>query len=345
MSTDEITVLGAGIFGLSVAWECLTRGARVRVVEKRHVGAGSSGGIVGALQPHTPENWNEKKAFQFESLVMADAWWAKVAEVSGRDPGYRRVGRVQPIADARGLALAEVRGLNAKALWQGKARWWIEEVWEGWCPASPTGVVIRDDLSARIHPRAATQALAEAVQRKGGVIESGSEASGLVVDATGYEGLRALAERLDQPVGNGVKGQAVLLRYDRHDAPQLYTDGLHIVPHGDGTVAVGSTSEREWAEPEATDEQLEDVLARAVAAVPELSGAKVIERWAGVRPRAKSRAPMLGRDPEIADRYIANGGFKIGFGMAPKVGEAMADFILEGRDVIPESFKVEASLR
>jgi len=79
-------------------------------------------------------------------------------------------------------------------------------------------------------------------------------------------------------------------------------------------------------------------------AVPALKDAEVIERWAGVRPRAKSRAPMLGTHPTIDGAFIANGGFKIGFGMGPKIGEVMADLVLEGRDEIPAAFRPEASL-
>ncbi len=36
--------------------------------------------------------------------------------------------------------------------------------------------------------------------------------------------------------------------------------------------------------------------------------------------------------------------FKIGFGMAPKVAEVMADLLLEGRDAIPKGFRVEDNL-
>ena len=60
----DVTIYGAGVFGLSIAWSCITRGAKVRVIEKKSVGAGSSGGPVGALSPHTPDNWNVKKQFQ-----------------------------------------------------------------------------------------------------------------------------------------------------------------------------------------------------------------------------------------------------------------------------------------
>ena len=123
----DVTVRGAGIFGLSVAWACARRGARVQVVDPHGVGAGSSGGIVGALAPHTPENWNPKKAFQFDSLMMAQDWWAEVAQVSGLPTGYARGGRVQPVLDAHGLELAHARAEGAKTLWQGKAVWSVEE--------------------------------------------------------------------------------------------------------------------------------------------------------------------------------------------------------------------------
>ena len=63
----EVTVRGAGIFGLSIAWACSELGARVQVVDPKGVGGGASGGIVGAMAPHVPENWNSKKAFQFNT--------------------------------------------------------------------------------------------------------------------------------------------------------------------------------------------------------------------------------------------------------------------------------------
>ena len=85
--------------------------------------------------------------------------------------------------------------------------------------------------------------------------------------------------------------------------------------------------------------------ARATAAVPLLHGARVVERWAGLRPRARSRAPVLGPHPSRPGQFLANGGFKIGFGMAPRAGEVMADLLLEGREeAVPRAFRPEASL-
>lgn len=342
----DVTIYGAGIFGLSVAWSCVKRGAKVQVIDPGGVAAGASGGIVGALAPHTPENWNDKKEFQFQSLIMAEAYWAEVQAIGGLSPGYARSGRLQPIADDRALTLAEARAQSAIDLWRGKAIWTIQQAAEldAWCPASATGLVVNDTLSARIHPKQACAALAAALRARGATIASEGRPQGQIVWATGWRGLQDLSVETNRPIGNGVKGQALLLELDRRDMPQLFADTLHVIPHGDGTVAIGSTSERDFAAPTETDAQLDDIHARAVVAIPALRHAPVIARWAGVRPRAKSRAPMLGQNPTRPQEFIANGGFKIGFGMAPKAGETMADLILDGRNNIPADFAPEASL-
>ncbi len=332
MATADITVMGAGIFGLSVGYACARRGAQVRVVDPHGVAAGASGGIVGALAPHVPENWNDKKAFQFDSLIMAEQFWAEVSELTGAATGYARSGRLQPLADDRAVELARARAVTAAELWQGKAVWQVIPAGDaGWMPPSPTDLVVHDTLSALIHPRRATRALADAIVALGGEIAEGGPQEGQIVWATGWQGLAELG-------GNGVKGQAALLEYDAAGQPQLFADALHIIPHGDGTVAIGSTSEREFDDPSRTDVALEDILTRAIAAFPVLRDAAVIARWAGVRPRSRSRAPVLGAHPTRQGEFIANGGFKIGFGMAPKVGMAMADLLLDGRDTIPDGF-------
>lgn len=345
MATPDVTVRGAGIFGLAVAWACLKRGASVRVIDPRGVAAGASGGIVGALAPHVPENWNEKKAFQLESLLMAGGFWEEVAEVGGGSPGYARLGRLQPLADEHAVELARQREGTAAELWAGEARWAVVDGAErNWAPRSPTGLLVEDTLTARIHPRRATEALAEAIEERGGEILTEGTEEGAVVHATGWEGLAELSEGRPRAMGIGVKGQAALLRLDRANLPQLFVDGLHVVPHAEGTTAVGSTTERDFDDPGATDAALDDVVTRARLAVPDLAEAEVVSRWAGVRPRARSRAPMLGPWPGRPGHFIANGGFKIGFGMAPLAGEVLADRVLSGRDRIPEGFRPEASL-
>ena len=349
----DVTVVGAGIYGLATGWACARRGAQVRVIDRTGIAAGCSGGIVGMLSPHAPERWNTIKEFQFQSLIGAEAYWREIETVSGLPTGYGRVGRLQPINTGRALALAQERAVNAAEFWRGKAVWEVIDAGAAgdWCPASASGQVIRETLSARVHPRRACHALAGAIRARGGVVETGvveagdaGETPGKVIWATGVAGLQELTSALGRQVGNGVKGQAALFGLDARGAPLASADGVLVVPHDDGTLAVGSTSERAYDSGDATDGLLEELIAQACRVFPLLAGAPVIERWAGVRPRAKSRAPMLGAHPLRERQFIANGGFKIGFGMAPGVGEVMADLVLDGQDRIPEGFRVAASL-
>lgn len=335
MATADVTVFGAGVFGLSVAWACAARGARVQVIDPTGPGAGASGGVVGALAPHAPEQWTPAKAFQLQALALAEDFWAEVAEAGGVDPGYARTGRLQPLADAAAIERAQARATTAATLWPDSFRWEIvaADAAGPLAPISATGLLIRDTLSARLSPRGAVAALVAAVRARGGAIVTEGAPEGRVVHATGWAGLMA------DGLGGGVKGQAAILAHAAPDAAQVYAGGVHVVPHADGTVAIGSTSERNWAEAAATDAQLDAVIAAARAAVPVLADAAVVARWAGVRPRTPSRQPILGPHPARPGDFIANGGFKIGFGLAPLVGAAMADLILDGKDAIPAPFR------
>ena len=344
----DVTVMGAGAFGLAVAWSCVKRGASVRVIDRTGVAAGCSGGVVGMLAPHAPERWNDIKEFQFQSLIGGESYWREVEQIAGCTSGYDRVGRLQPIDTDRALTLAQERAETAAEHWRGLATWQVVDAANAgdWCPQTATGLVIHETLSARIHPRRACHALAAAIRAKGGEIVIGSDRApvGTTVWATGVADLKEMSQSLGKQVGNGVKGQAAILGLDARGSPITSAGDVLVVPHADGTVAVGSTSERDYDSPDRTDDQLEDLIQRACTVFPLLAAAPIVERWAGLRPRAKSRAPMLGAHPTKPGQFIANGGFKIGFGMAPKVGEVIADLILDGQDTIPERFKPEASL-
>ncbi len=348
MPKVDVEIFGGGIFGLATAWSCARRGASIRVIERHRLGCGASGGPVGALAPHAPDNWNEKKAFQLQSLLMAEDWWAVVADASGIDPGYARTGRIQEVPDRPGAReLARRRARAAAVNWRGSAEWTVTEPEDAWHPHTASGLLIHDSLSARISPARALHCLSEALLRSGCEIVEGateSRGSNCKIWATGHEGLLRLNSELAGQVGRGEKGQALLLDHDARDRPQLFCDGIHVVPHADGTTAVGSTSERDFADPASVDEQLDALHAKASRLVPEISHARVIARWAGIRPRAITRAPLLGRHPLKTGHFIANGAFKIGFGIAPLVGECLAELVLSGTCRIPPDFLTENCL-
>ncbi len=336
----DVTVRGAGIFGLSIAWKALQRGARVRVIDRNGPGSGASGGLVGALQPHVPDPWNALKQFQLESLLETRKFWEGVDAASGVSSGFARVGRLQPLMRERDIAIARDRAGAALSSWGASALWEVIDARAAgdWAPPSPTGLLVHDNLSAIVHPRASIRSLATAIQASGGEIVAEKPDQGPVIWATGWQGLVELGAVLGRPVGNGVKGQAALIRHDAGGRPQIFANGIHVVPHLNGTLAIGSTSERDFVAPTTTDDLLDDVICRAGKIMPALTGAVVMERWAGVRPRCVSRMPLLGPWPGRAGHHVANGGFKIGFGVAPKVAETILDLVLDGVDSIPPEF-------
>lgn len=353
----DVAVVGGGIFGLASAWCCARRGLRVALFDKGRVGGAASGGIVGAMAPHVPEQWNPKKQFQFEALSSADAFWSEVDAASGLSSGFGRIGRLVPVTDERGLALAQSRVQGAEELWGGRFDWQHLPCGHDLIArdAAPFGVV-HDTLSARIYPAQACASLHAALLRAGvSVFEHhpveaistgelsgswGSAQADRIIIASGVEGFAMIEGWTGRRAGSGVKGQAALLECDLGNTPQVYADGIYIVPHANGTVAIGSTSENKYDDPATTDQQLDAILERARATCPTLAAAPVMQRWAGLRPKARKRDPMLGPVPGQEGVFAAMGAFKIGFGIAHKVGGVLADYATGAPVDLPDSFTV-----
>lgn len=371
----DLLVVGGGVMGLWTALFAARDGFSVRLVEKRTIGAGASGGVLGALMPHLPDRWNSKKAFQFDALVSLEAEIATLEAETGLSVGYRRSGRLIPLPKPhnRDLALGQAR--DALAVWKTPDRSFAFEVlgaapltgWPGE-EAMAHGLVY-DHLAARLAPRRLLDALRTALDRHPNVaitegvgfeavdpvagiarLDDGSDvAFGTCVLAAGVETFSLLAAvnpPFARPTGTGVKGQAALLKAAIEPTlPVIFADGLYIVPHEDGLVAVGSTSENSFAEPTTTDDLLDALIDKARRMAPVLIDAPVVERWAGVRPKAIGREPMVGRHPDHANVSLMTGGFKISFGIAHKLAREVLNEIKGGSLGVPPSFTVQAHLQ
>lgn len=353
----DVLVVGAGLFGLSVAWSARLAGLSVRVVEAERVGAGASGGPVGALAPHAPARWGPLQGFQLSALASLPDRIAALEAASGRSIGYARTGRLIPLSDAAARARAEADAAAALQRWRGLGRYEVLSSappgLSGWIAAeAETHGVARDTLSARIEPAAYLGALSaclgpavtEGVQVRGiapkgrsglAVLTDGGRISaGLIVLAAGWRLWGLLAPLAPALQGGAVKGQAALLGLDAPGRPLLTGRGLYIVPHAHG-VAVGSTSEAGFTDPHATDQALDNVLSRARDLCPPLRDAPVLRRWAGLRPRPPGRMPVIGPLPQHSGIHVAGGGFRIGIGIAHAVGDALIAGITGGETAIP----------
>ncbi|WP_084366911.1 FAD-binding oxidoreductase [Rhizobium sp. RU36D] len=351
-SPVTLLIVGGGIMGLWAAVKAGRAGIDTLLIDGSGVASGASGGILGALMPHMPDRWSAKKQFQFDALLSLEEEIAALEAETGLDAGYRRCGRLIPLPKPHLVDIALGHQRDADIHWRQGSRSFAWNVITapleaGW-PVVETGQpLVHDTFAARVSPRGLTAALRRSAERLANVsIMEGTDvvgfdtagsaallsdgeriAYGHCIVAAGHRSfdlLASLGPDLPRPLGQAVKGQAALLRAAINpDLPLVFLDGLYIVPHGDGTVAIGSTSENSFDQPFDTDSQLEDLTARARALVPSLHDADVIARWAGLRPKAIERDPMVGPHPEHGNVLALTGGFKVSFGLAHRLAEAV----------------------
>lgn len=374
--TTDILVVGGGIMGLWGALRAAEAGLSVTLIDAGEIGCGASGGVLGALFPWMPDRWDAKKQYQFDALVALPADIARLEALTGLTANFRRVGRIIPLPKPhlRDIALRHQR--DAEVNWRAGDQRFHWQLREG----APDAVVIDpdsgaaghvfDSFAARVEPRALVRLLRAALEMQPKVriieragLESLDAAQGraesagrpepitfshalIAAGTASFPILQSLLPTLPKPLGQGVKGQAALLRAELDPAsPVVFLDGLYVVPHEGGLAAVGSTSENNFVDPASTDAQLDDVIARARNLMPALRNAEIVERWAGIRPKAIGRDPLVGPMPGHPNIIALTGGFKISFGVAHRLALSALDVVL-ARNVapLPPSFTVEGQL-
>ena len=375
-SSAALFIVGGGIMGLWAAVFAERMGIDTLLIDAGALGQGASGGLLGALMPHMPDQWNAKKQFQFEALVALEAEIATIEGETGLSTGYRRSGRLIPLPKPHLRQIALERSVDADIHWRAGDRrfhWDVLDAPEiaGWPDvAGNEGGFVRDTLAGRVAPRSLCAVLATYLRRARHVriIENtaiaeidlargvaktsfGTVVFGHCVIAAGHQSFSLLARHttgLTQPLGQPVKGQSALLKADVDPSlPTIFRDGLYVVAHEGGHVAIGSTSENRFDDAYSTDGQLDVLVDKARALVPLLGEAPVIERWAGLRPKAIDRDPMIGSHPDHANLLALTGGFKVSFGLAHRLAEATVRMAAgeEQRFAVPDSFHLINHIR
>ncbi|NBB50167.1 FAD-dependent oxidoreductase [Rhizobium sp. CRIBSB] len=366
----DLVIVGGGIMGLWAALKAERRGIDTILIEAERTGSGASGGLLGALMAHMPDRWNEKKQLQFDGLLSLEAEIAELEAETGLSAGYRRCGRLIPLPKPHLRAIAERHSLEAETNWcqQGRIFDWSvidESPFADWpakefCEAG----LVHDGFAGRVSPRGFTAAIRARLERAGRVrMFEGATVIAIDADArqirladgltlgfgdllvaagvSSFPLLETLGPALAKPLGRGVKGQAALLRADlAADMPLLYLDGLYVVPHDGGHVAIGSTSENSFDQAFSTDAQLDTLIAAARRLAPMLQEAEVVERWAGLRPKAVDRDPMVGPHPGHSHIHALTGGFKVSFGIAHLLADAVLDSVGGAALPLPHSFSL-----
>jgi glycine/D-amino acid oxidase-like deaminating enzyme len=128
-----------------------------------------------------------------------------------------------------------------------------------------------------------------------------------------------------------VKGQMLCLvsasRRLKHviRAPEVYA-----IPRSDGRIIVGTTVEEVGFDKRTDVAAIQRLRAAAIAMVPELRNAKILEDWAGLRPGTPDGLPILGAT-STPGYYVATGHFRDGILLAPITAQVMTA-VIEGKN-------------
>ena len=344
----DLAIVGGGIMGLWAAYHAEKAGIDTLLIDS---GApATSNGLLGALMAYMPDQWDEKKQYQFEALAALEGHIRTLEAETGLSTGYRRAGRVMPLYAERQVETARLRADAAALNWRegGRRVEWRgvqHPPLDGWPAEDPAALAyVHETFAAHIFPRGVVAALraflenARHVRRLTAPVaeidatakclrlsDGGRIGFGRVIVSAGVGGfplLQPLWAPAGKPLGRPVKGQAALFAADCDPSlPIVFDDGLYVIAHEGGRVAVGSTTEDEFEDGATTDHRLDALIAAARKTVPALRDAPVVERWAGLRPRGVHREPMIGAIEAFPDVVALGGGFKTSFGIAYRLAD------------------------
>jgi glycine oxidase len=359
----DAIVIGGGIIGCSVAWRLAQTGRKVAVVERGRVGGEASSAAGGILVPKAgPETPDALLRFWKASHDMYPAFVDEVRAVTGQAFEFRAAGQLAVAVDDADVAkLKETFPLQAPA--------GIRAEWLSGAEARAAEPTLAPDVQAAVlFPDHAlldngrlSHALGWAVRRSGGHVFESRAVTGLVVEADRVTGVETAtgrlssavvvncagswAGRLDPRAASAVgpiKGQ--MLAVDAGPTTfQLIVQSANggIVPRADGRTLIGATQEDVGYDKDVIFGSISALFERVARMLPALRQARFLDAWAGLRPAAPDRLPVIGPDPVLAGLYWATGHFTMGILQAPATARAITDLIEQGRSSMGiEEFRV-----
>jgi glycine oxidase len=107
---------------------------------------------------------------------------------------------------------------------------------------------------------------------------------------------------------------------------------VYLIPRGDGRLLVGATVEDAGFDKRTDRATIQRLHRAALALVPKLAEARILEDWAGLRPGTPDALPILGAT-KTSGYFVATGHFRDGILLAPITAQIMANVITGCRAV------------
>jgi glycine oxidase len=348
VKTWDVIVIGGGIIGVSLSIELRKRGATVLIVERGEPGHEASRAAGGMLVDSSLET---KPALQELATASAEMYpeFARELELeSGMNVDLRDQGTILfPSREDVGHPLLRTAVLGPADLERrepalGRLQQ-AKEIGEVLSAVQGPAFYLKE---RSVDPQALTAAAIKTAKNRRVDFSSGDtvtavnlsdgQVSGVTTNKTTF-----LADKVVNCAGawsgqigpqalptRPVKGQMLCLAMQPREllkhvirAPRVY-----LIPRSDGRLLVGATVEEAGFDKRTDPETMKQFHREALALVPRLADAKILEDWAGLRPGTPDALPILGASP-TPGYFIATGHFRDGILLAPVTARVMADVV------------------
>jgi glycine oxidase len=334
----DAIVIGGGIIGFSLAIELRKRGASVLVVERGEPGREASYAAGGMLVDCVIETPDALQTLATASARMYPEFVHELQAESGLFVDLRDEGAIvfpsakhaaEPSLQPALLTAAQVSKLEPALADCNGAAFYLKE--------------------RSVDPRGLTAAALTAAKRLGVDVSSGEEVLEVTLsdgraNAVDTKKTSFLAPKIVNCAGawsgqigpytfptRPVKGQMLCLLSPSRGllkhvirAPEAY-----LIPRSDGRILVGTTVEEAGFDKRTDVATIQRLHRAAIALIPELRKAKILEDWAGLRPGTPDALPILGATA-TPGYYVATGHFRDGILLAPITARVMAQ-VIEGK--------------
>src|SRR2546425_532923 len=340
--TASAVIIGGGVVGCSIAYHLARRGQHdVVVLERETVGSGTTSKAAGGIRVQFPSETEIR--FSLESIRVFE----RFREEFGVDPGYRKIGYLYLLSEARHLRESETRialqrtlGADVRVLTPADAQklvpalrvddliaavWGPQDGMAG--PAEVTNGFARRarELGARIVEGGAVTALERSNGRVTGVKTSeGAVATPIVVNAAG-----PAAARVGRLAG-------LELRVHPRRRHIFFTEPFPEIP-GPVTLTSDVTSgfyfrkemEQMLLSPGDVEDigedlnvpmdwgKVDELVQKAIHRLPIIERARIGGGWAGLRPLTPDDHAIIGWAPGVAGFFLAVGFGGHGFQHSP----------------------------
>lgn len=367
MKSWDVAVIGAGIIGLSLAWELRKRGVQVLVIERGRPGQEASTAAAGMIAAYDPAHAPELKVLAAASAGLYPEFVHQLRDESLEQVDFRQDGMIAifpkpesiPGNITGGPSIPELSAAEAARL-------------EPSLVFHPHSYLLPE---AAVDPRQLLPALLKSAQHRGIDLVSGTEVIGLEVVERRAVGVKSShttywAQAVVNCAGawagkvgpiqlptRPVKGQMLALVFPHGEAPPpvppqgershasvehgaaehgpggpglrhvIRAPCCYIVPRSSGKLIVGSTVEEAGFDKTVDPGVIQGLHQAAVELVPQLREARILEAWAGLRPGTPDGLPILG-ESEIAQYFFCTGHYRDGILLAPMTARIMASMVV-----------------